>query len=167
MRSFWQDRANSPTRRVLSVMRWPVGGIRTYILCNYPYLMESGYRFTFLGPADRSFHALRQELADWPDVEFVEAPLKGRQCRLWKTVRQELRTDRYDLVHSQGMTAAAHVAFARWRRGVPHVTTCHDVVRREQVRGLMGRGKRWLLDRLIRGVDVTVAVTEDVRENLR
>ena len=51
-----------PRRRVLTVMRRPVGGIRTYIGYNYPPLIEDGNRFTFVGPARRS-QALFEELS--------------------------------------------------------------------------------------------------------
>ena len=44
--------AAAGTRRVLVVVRWPVGGIRTHVLYNYPGACGVGYRFTFVGPAD-------------------------------------------------------------------------------------------------------------------
>jgi glycosyltransferase involved in cell wall biosynthesis len=151
---------------VLAVARWPVGGIRTYVLYNYPTLAAAGYRFTFLGPADASFRALHDELRGWPEIEFVEAPLRGRRCRLRSTVRRQLRTGRFALVHSHGLTAGAQVVLANLGVGVPHVVTSHDVFLPRHAAGLLGRLKVWALGRLLRRADVVVNVSEDARQNL-
>src|SRR5947207_5725556 len=98
--------------RLLSVVRWPLGGIRTYLLYHCPLLQDAGFRFTFVGPAHSSFHNFRDEVADWEGVEFVEAPMRGRECSLRPVVRKLLRTGRFNLVHSHGLGAAAQVALA-------------------------------------------------------
>jgi glycosyltransferase involved in cell wall biosynthesis len=151
---------------VLTVARWPVGGIRTYVLYNYPTLAAAGYRFTFVGPADASFRAFRTELCDWDGAEFVEAPLRGRRCKLRSTVRKLLRSGRYNLVHSHGLTAAAHVALANLGPGVPHVVTSHDVFLPRHAAGTLGRIKLWILGRLLRRASALVNVGDDARLNL-
>jgi glycosyltransferase involved in cell wall biosynthesis len=151
---------------VLVVLRWPVGGIRTYVLYNYPALLEAGYRFTFVGPADGSFRALARELRGWKETEFIEAPVRGKGCSLWRPVREQLRSGRFALMHSHGLTAAAHAAWANRRIGVPHVVTSHDVFRPDQAAGLLRRAKIWVLGRLLRRVDAIVSVTQDAQQNL-
>src|SRR5262249_6235313 len=131
-------------RRAMVVLRWPVGGIRTYVLYNYPALRDVGWSFTFVGPGDASFRTFARGLDAWEGVEFVEAAVQGKRCRLASTVREQLRTGRYDLMHSQGMTAAAHAAWANRGLGVPHVATAHDVFRPAQVAGARGWAKLWL-----------------------
>jgi glycosyltransferase involved in cell wall biosynthesis len=158
---------NEPaTRRVLAVLRWPVGGIRTHIAYDYPALLEAGYRFTFVGPADRAFRAFAGQFATWDGVEFVEAPLRGEHCRLLSTAWPLLRSGRFDLIHSHGVTAGAQMALANIRRGVPHVMTMHDVFRPGHADGILGRSKLWVADRLLGGCDAVVALGEDVRQNL-
>ncbi len=152
---------------MLTVLRWPVGGIRTYILYNYPALLAQGYRFTFVGPAESSFRALAEELRAWDGTEVVEAPLRGRKCRLGPTIRCQLSSGRFEIVHSHGMIAAAHAAWANRRLAVPHVITAHDVFRPTQVEGPLGRAKLWLLGQLLRRADVLVAVGEDARANIQ
>ncbi len=154
-------------RRILSVVRWPVGGIRTYLLYNYPRLLDRGYRFTFVGPADESFRAMAAELSDWPGSEFVEAPLVRGRCRLRRVVGDQIATGRYTLIHSQGFTAGAEAVLANWRRRLPHVMTSHDVLRPDQFAGAVGRLKRWTLPRLLGRVDVVISVTRDAEVNLR
>ncbi len=151
---------------MLVVLRWPVGGIRTYVRYNYPFLQEEGYRFTFLGPADGDFRAFAAELRGWEGAEFAEAPVRRKRCRLWLTARVQLRTGRFALVHSHGLIATAQAAAANLALGVPHVATIHDVFRPVHAAGWRGRFKVWALGRLLRRVDAVAAVGEDVRANL-
>lgn len=161
--------AESPSparRRALVVVRWPLGGIRTYLLYLYPHLIRAGYRFTFVGPADASFRSFCAELRDWPDVEFIEAPQVGRRCRLRPVVRQALRQRRCDLIHSHGFTAAAEAVLGNFGLGVRHVVTSHDVFRADQVAGLRGAVKRWLLGLILARTDCVVSVSRDAQDNL-
>jgi glycosyltransferase involved in cell wall biosynthesis len=146
-------------------MRWPVGGIRSYIRYNYPRLIEGGYRFTFVGPAAAEFRSLALELRDWEGVEFVEAPLRGPKCRLRRVVRQQLRTGRFSILHSQGFTAAIQAVVANLGIGVPHVFTSHDVFRPGQFPGLRGRLKLWMLNQAVSRIDKLIAVSADARDN--
>lgn len=154
------------TSRVLAVVRWPVGGIRTYVRYNYPTLAAAGYRFTFVGPDDGGFRGFADEFAAWNGAEFVAVPVRHPRCRLWPTVRRLLREDRFDLVHSHGMIAACHAAAANWGRRVPHVVTSHDVIRPCQTAGVKGRAKLWLLEQFLSRANAVVAVSDDVRDNL-
>jgi hypothetical protein len=155
-----------PRRRALVVIRWPLGGIRTYVLYLSPHLLRAGYRFTFVGPADASFRSFCAELRDWPDVEFIEAPQHRHRCWLRPTVRQALREYRYDLIHSHGFTAAAEAVLGNFGLGVPHVVTSHDVFRADQVAGLRGTVKRWLLGLILARTDCVVSVSHDAQDNL-
>jgi glycosyltransferase involved in cell wall biosynthesis len=155
------------TKRVLCVMRWPVGGIRTYILYNYPLLVKASFRFTFLGPADDSFRSFREEIAFWEGAEFVEAPIgRNRRCRLWPAVRRQLRTRRFALVHSQGFTAAFHSLVGGVGIRVPHIVTSHDVIRPVQFLGSVGRAKLQVFGGILRRADAIVSVSEDAQQNI-
>ena len=147
-------------RRVLAVVRWPVGGIRTHIAYTYPALAEAGYRFTFVLPEDGSRGAFEQSLTHLPGCEFVEAP------RLGTAVRRLLRGRRFGLIHSHGVTAAVHATVGGMGFGVPHLTTVHDVFRADQFGGSAGWAKRQLLARVLRRVGAIASVTRDVQENL-
>src|SRR5579884_471509 len=71
----------SPTpgegRRVLVVVRFPLGGIRTHVLYNYPTLAAHGYRFTFVAPADAALDTFAESLRDLEGAEFVGVPARG------------------------------------------------------------------------------------------
>jgi glycosyltransferase involved in cell wall biosynthesis len=153
-------------RRVLVVVRWPVGGIRTHVLYNYPAACARGYRFTFVGPADKTFNTFASGLQGLPGCEFIGAAVRGSHCRLMGTVRQQLRTRRFALMHSHGLTAAMQAAAANFGIGVPHAATVHDPLRPDQFRGLRGWLKRRTMGRLLRRLDAIVCVGHDVRANL-
>lgn len=109
---------------------------------------------------------MAQEWRRHGQAEFLAAPVRKRHCRLWPTVRRVLRRHHFDLMHSHGMIAAAHAAFANWRGALPHVVSVHDVIRPQLVAGPVGRAKLWLLDRLLDDAKMVIAVSNDVRANL-
>jgi glycosyltransferase involved in cell wall biosynthesis len=153
-------------RRVLVVVRWPVGGIRTHILYNYSLLATHGYRFTFIGPQDATFDTFAQSLANIPGCEFATAPVQGPRCRLAPAVRCLARSGRFAFLHSHGLTAAVHGVLGNIGQGLPHLATVHDPLRPDQFQGLPGRAKCWLLGRLMRRIDTLIPVSEDIHANL-
>src|SRR5271166_6208516 len=160
------ERSESGPGRILCVIRYPVGGIRTYIRYNYPRLIEAGYRFTFVGPDDESFRRFAADVRDWEGVEFVPAPVRNRhRCRLRGVVRSLLRSGRFVLVHSQGVKAAVQVTLANLGLNVPHVITSHDVFRPIHAEGVKGWIQLRLLGWLLSRARVIVTVSGDAREN--
>jgi glycosyltransferase involved in cell wall biosynthesis len=147
-------------------VRHPVGGIRTYIRYHYPSLARSGYQFTFVGPDDVSFSAFRDEFRDWEGVEFVTAELSGRTWHSWRKLRWLLRTRRFDLVHSHGLTAAVRVVLANLGVGIGHVATLHDVFRDSQFPGRIGELKLLILTQLLARIDMIISVSHDAERNL-
>ncbi len=160
------DTRMSNGKRVLCAMRWPLGGIRTYLLYNYPLLRDHGFRFTFVGPNDESFRAFREGFRDWEEIEFAAAPIVKRGCLLRREIRRLLRTGRYAQIHSQGFTAAFESMTANLGLGIPHLVTSHDVILPGQYRGLIGRVKREILGRTLGRADVIISVSEDAQANL-
>ncbi|HVS37577.1 MAG TPA: glycosyltransferase family 4 protein [Gemmataceae bacterium] len=156
----------SEVRRALVVVRWPVGGIRTHLLANYPIAAAAGWRFTFVGPADGSLDALRESLQGVPRTEYIGVPVKRRSCSLWPTVRGLVRDGGFDLIHSHGLTAAVHAVAANVGLRIPHVATLHEPLQPCRFSGLLGPFKRWALGRLMRRPDAIVVVSEDARANL-
>jgi glycosyltransferase involved in cell wall biosynthesis len=153
-------------RRVLTVVRWPVGGIRTHVLYNYPDAAAEGYRFTFVGPADESLETFAAGLGGLPGNEFVGATVRGPRCRMTGAVRGLLRSGRFALIHSHGLTAATQAAAANFGIGLPHAATVHDPLRPGQFRGLRGSLKRRVMGILLCRLDAIVCVGDDIRANL-
>src|SRR5262249_30617291 len=96
----------------------------------------------------------------------LEVEVKRRYCPLWSTVRKLLQRGSFDLIHSHGLTAAAHAAFANMWFNIPHVVTSHDVFRPNQTTGCSNRIKLCLLCQLLHSVDAIVSCTKQAQNNL-
>jgi glycosyltransferase involved in cell wall biosynthesis len=143
-----------------------LGGIRSYLLYNAPYLLQSGYRFTIVAPENDALDVFRSDAEAWPHLELVGVPASGRRFTLWRSVRRALISGRFALVHSQGLRAGAETAFANIGIGVPHVITLHDViVPQNNVPGRMKWLKKRIAARLVRRADAIVPVSDDCAEN--
>ena len=150
---------------LLCTLRWPVGGIRTYLLYQYP-VVAAGRRVTLVGPADESFAALTAELRAFTEVETVPVPLRGRHLPLAGVVSVLLRSGRFTVAHAQGLSAGAMTAVAARGTGVPVVVTSHDVFPPGKRAGLLERGKRRVLARMLARATAIVSVTEDAKADL-
>jgi len=153
------------TRQVLSPVRHPVGGIRSFIRYVYPTLLEAGYRFTIVGPDHALFEEFQTELAGWEGVEFQAAPVQGRNWRARGLMRSLLRTRRYSLIHSHGLKAGVDAAIANLGIGVPHVLSSHGVVPPGTFQGVRGAVQRIAMGAVLRSVDKVVAESNDARDN--
>lgn len=163
-----QPKDRPSEKRVLAVVRHPVGGVRTHILYTYPLLAREGYRFTFVVPAIEHLSAFREEVSSWEGAEVVDAPMTDpyrSKCRFFSTVRRLLRERRFTLVHTHGLYAAAQVTFANLGFGLPHVVTSQDVFEHVPVSRFVGRLKLFVLGRVLSRVDALVAVSDDTRED--
>jgi glycosyltransferase involved in cell wall biosynthesis len=159
-------RSSVPRPRLLVAARWPVGGIRMHLQVNAPYLTEAGFACTYVAPAGEILDSLRVGLDHLPGAEFIGVESTTKGCNLWPTLRRQVRSGRYALVHAHGMTAACHATAAVLGLSVPLLVTLHEPLRANQFVGLGGRVKRWLLGRLLRRSAGLVTVSEDARANL-
>ena len=153
--------------RVLAVVRHPVGGVRTHILYTYPLLLAAGYRFTFVVPNEDSNAQFRSEVVEWPDSEVVAVPngKRGGSPQFRPAVRRLLKQGRFSLIHSHGIGAAVPTWLANFGIHVPHVMTSQDVFCHVNVEGIRGRLKLLALERLLRQLDVLIAVSNDTRDD--
>jgi hypothetical protein len=158
--------AGNERPRILLVARWPVGAIRAHLLANYSALCAAGFRFTFVGPAGAALELLRAGFDGIEGLGFVAAPVEERRCRLWPTIRALLRSGRFGLLHSHGMTAAVHAALANLGVGVPHLVTLHKPLRPNQFPGWFGCLKHWMLKRALQQADAIITASDEARANL-
>ena len=155
-------------RRVLAVVRHPVGGIRTHLLYTYPFLAERGYSFTFVLPAidDTAHSAAKSKPGPIPKSLKPRWTAGGfRSAYSYRPSDGCLRQRRFRLMHSQGIRAATQAVLANIGIGVPHIATSQDMVRREEFPGLSGRLKLLTVGTLLSRVDALVTVTGDARQN--
>lgn len=152
--------------RVLVVIRWPVGGIRTW--CRYVY-RDPGFRafdLTLLFPDGPEAKMLEMDLAD-SGVNLVTTGHAASTGSFWRTVTKHILSGRYSMVHSHGFTSALASYLACSVKGTTHLVTPHDVVLDEQYHGVRGWLSRYLITRVLQSADAVQAVGFASGENLR
>ncbi|MDX9715164.1 MAG: glycosyltransferase family 4 protein [Dissulfurispiraceae bacterium] len=150
-------------RKILVVVRWPLGGIRTYMRYMFSYFPES-FKLTLLASSTQEDSALRA------DVNKYNAGLKlinvDNTIDFIKEIFYELRKIRYDLVVSQGLITFVAVYIANLFIRVPHILTIHGIVEDKYLTGHFKNIKKWILKKMISGVDVLYGVSNDILEHI-
>jgi glycosyltransferase involved in cell wall biosynthesis len=153
-------------RRILLVVRHPVGGIRTWLKYFYPLMHgEMPLEITVVAPRTDQAEVLERDLASLPGRYLYLRPGCTAQTMAAR-IDREIAAGGYDLVHSHGFTAAAITALVARLRRVAHLTTVHDVLQDSQFTGLRGAARKSGLRLLLGLVDVVHAVSGDVQRNL-
>jgi glycosyltransferase involved in cell wall biosynthesis len=156
---------NSAPASILNVIRYPIGGIRSYLRYTYSRLDPLRYRTTIV-TVDRDEARLIP-----PGIAPIAADLhtvseRNAFAGLALMTGRLLARDNFGLVHSQGTTAAIVADLSARRHGVPHIVTLHETFRPEQFRGVIGRIRRASVARSLNRADSIIAVTEDAAANL-
>jgi len=151
--------------RILLVIRWPVGGIRTFIRYVYNNFDRSRYHVTMIGP-------------DIPELKILLADLDGFDivCRTFRSgasglgiaamVLKTVASERFDILHSQGFTAGLCSALPARLKKVKHIMTSHDILSERQFKGFQGFLKKKVLSFLLPLADVIHSVSKDAHDNL-
>ncbi|HQZ37453.1 MAG TPA: glycosyltransferase family 4 protein [Vicinamibacterales bacterium] len=151
--------------RILNVVRFPIGGIRSYLRYTYSQLDTEAYSSTVLTidlPEARLLQTGMAPLA----VDLVTVPVRQATRGLAVAAHGLVRTRQFGLVHSQGTTAALVSAPSARLYGVPHIVTLHETFRADQFSGLLGEAKRRILAQVFSRVHGVITVSRDARQNL-
>ncbi|MEO8017811.1 MAG: glycosyltransferase family 4 protein [Pseudomonadota bacterium] len=150
-------------KAVLVPIRWPVGGIKSYMreLLNHSSLRD--YRFTVVlpdGPGTKSLQAeVRNDRVSWVITADSLASLLGA------TFRQAL-TEKFSLIHAQGVTSALVSVPAGLARRVPIILTAHEVFTKGQFSGRFGGMRRRVIAMLLGRCKAIHAVSFDAAQNI-
>jgi len=155
----------NPKIRILLVVRWPVGGIRTFIKYVYGKFEAENYELTILGPEGRDMSVLIKDLKD-VDVKFISLSKRPSLFQMFSKVMTSILAGNFDLVHSHGFTSGMSAALPAFLFGKPHILTSHDILNDRQFDGFAGRVKRSALQISLRCVTHVHSVSNDAQENL-
>jgi glycosyltransferase involved in cell wall biosynthesis len=150
---------------VLIVIRWPVGGIISFLANLWRYFDPGCYRLTLLAPDFPEIQIFLKRLSDF-DIRYM--PIKSRPTFflfLQETTRLILK-NKYHLVHSQGLTAGVSSVFGCVISRTPHLLTLHDMFQDSNFKGSGGHLKATLLSILLSFIDSIHLVSNDALENL-
>lgn len=155
-------------KEILTVIRNPLGGIRTYIKYAYGALPKGKYHFTIVivkaGEKDSSF--IKSDLES-RGVLFTLREVAGDNANkaLFLYVYKLLKEQRFDLIHSHGFTSGFLTVCANTIKKLPHIVTSHDVFRDDQFEGLKGKIKKVLISFVLSRASVVQSVGEDAQSN--
>lgn len=151
---------------VLTVIRHPVGGIRTYLKYTYAHLNKNKYQFTILiAHDDYESHIIREDLKGF-DLKICEVNGKYANLKMVFYLVQVLRKKDIDVIHSQGFTAGMLANLVNFLIGKPHVITTHGIVSEGLFSTRFGFLKRWVFEFLLARAAIIQTVSHDAQENL-
>ncbi|WP_418512172.1 glycosyltransferase family 4 protein, partial [Corallibacter sp.] len=153
--------------RVLLVVRWPVGGIRTFLKYVTSFFPSDRYEFSIVTVNSVGVSDLMQDLSHviryWKIVEVDDNVLK----KFHSAVTSEIKNNDYDLVHAHGFTSLVFSILGKFFSDTPLVFTSHDVLSSLQFSGFKGSLKKLLLAYAIKQCDIIHSVSFDAERNLR
>ncbi len=145
------------------VIRYPVGGIRTYIKYIYGKNIFDLFDFTVLTP-DQGLNEFFNEIFIDRNLEYI--PCKNNFCFL-KNVYKYVSINKVALIHSHGFTAGSLSAIVTGFAHVPHLMTAHDVFQKKQFVGYKGIIKKRMLSALFKRINFIHTVSMDATKDLR
>lgn len=149
--------------KVLMAARYPVGGIRTFLRYVYSQPVFGDCTITLLAPGDD----LGDFLAKYISTARMQVrTVSGDSKALFSSVRGALRKEKFDLLHSHGLTTGVVAEIARTGQGVPHLMTMHDVFLPRTFLGFRGRMQQIGLSLAMRRCDAIHAVSNDCAGNV-
>lgn len=151
--------------RILLVVRYPVGGIRTFFRYVYKNFDAKKYHFTLVAPDLPETRMLLEDLKGL-DLSYEPTEKDVTNRTLFRIASRLIRNGSFDLVHSHGYTAGVcSIVGALWTR-TPHILTCHEVLTDGQFVGLLGVVKKVVLGIILLMIDCIHCVSHDARANL-
>jgi glycosyltransferase involved in cell wall biosynthesis len=151
--------------RILLVVRWPVGGIRTYMRYVFNNFDTRRYSFTLIAPNLSEIPALLEDLRQI-DLKFVMVDQNASASDFLMVILHTLKTHKHDIIHSHGLTAGLCSILPSYLYNIPHLLTVHDVFTSKQFDRKKGLLQRIFLSAVVPLITKIHAVSFDVKANL-
>ena len=148
---------------ILTVARWPVGGIRTYLRDLFAAQVMQGVKFLLIAPN-----------VDRLDLYVQEGHLAGAEwiacdssvAAMTRTTVAISRARHPAFVHTHGFISGGIGAMSCALARLPHLLTVHDLLLEAQFKGWRGRLRQLLVGASLVSPDLVHCVTRDSSENL-
>lgn len=150
--------------KILIIVRWPVGGIRTFMRYVYRYFNPEKYQFSLIAPNLPELNILLEELK-MLNIEYISMPENLSMRNFFIAVSKEILQQEFDLIHSHGFTSGICTAPVARVKRIPHLMTSHDVFNDSQFLGFSGQIKKNILSIFFLMIDKIHSVSQDAQEN--
>lgn len=152
---------------VLLLVRWPVGGIRTFIKYVIQNFSDRKFKFSFIGVDTEGVRALKGDLGHIVN-DWIIVPADGNEFfSLFSELSRFLKNNNVDIIHSHGFISCIASAIPSLIYRVPVVCTSHDVISDNQFSGAQGFFKRSILGLSLRRCNVVHSVSHESDANLK
>ena len=161
------DMSAGPGRkyRILLVVRWPVGGIRTFIRYVYSRFETDKFHFSILGPDIPELDTLLEELPGM-DIELIKLSQRPTTREFLLSIMRVVIHGKFDLIHSHGFTSGICASLPAFLARRSHILTSHDVLNQKQFIGISGKIKRIGMSITLSMIQLIHSVSKDAQENL-
>lgn len=151
-------------KNILITVRWPLGGIRTYLSYMFKCDLFKQYQITFLTPKLEEVKLLQHELCS-DSISFIECD-EG-MVHYTKAVLHHITSGKYDLIHSQGLSSALVAALPAKLSKTPHVTTLHYSFSHFEYPTYKSKLKLKLFERILSLIECIQPVSYSASKNLQ
>ncbi len=155
---------NNQRIRILTVIRHPIGGIRTYLKYTYNNLNKGKYQFTVLAKQHPETDMMKKDLHNL-EVKFVEVKRGKKLLSLAYNVFLAMLKGNVDLIHSQGSSAGIIVSSINIIFKIPHIITFHETFDTETISGRFRSLKTKVASFLFSRASYLITVSDDARQN--
>jgi glycosyltransferase involved in cell wall biosynthesis len=154
-----------PVNRILIVIRWPVGGIRTFMRYIYNQYNNGEYSFYLILPKLYEHSTIIKDLKDL-NPTFVTLSPHAKSFMYLYTVIKVLVKYKIPLIHSHGLTAATYSFLPGIIFKKNHMITLHELLYKEDFRGKFGKIKLKILYLMLTKIKIIHTVSRDAKNNL-
>lgn len=154
---------------IVTPIRYPVGGIRTYLKYTYGRLDHDKYAFTLIGPSRDWLERIRADL-DQYEVDIICSIGEESNLSFFFGIAGSFFKKKPDIIHSQGYTAGMLSTLANIPYGLPHIITLHRIFGHDKFSdafwGKNARIKKCLIEFFLKQADIVQSVSNDAQTNL-
>lgn len=151
--------------QILLVIRWPLGGIRTFIRYVYNEFDSQKYHLTIIAPDIPELKVLIQDLSSF-EITTISFDNNASLIKAFYLISKTIILKKFHVIHSHGFTAGALSSLSAKLTHTAHLLTPHEVFVKDQLKGLKGSCIKLVLSILLRMIDVIHCVSNDALDNL-
>jgi len=150
--------------KIMLVIRWPVGGIRTYLDYVFQQNVLHGHTYVIVAPD----LGIREYLVQvFSGVSYTFIASENNTIDLCRKVKNTMAVEQPDIVHSHGTTAGIVVSLMLMTKVTPHMVTMHDVFFDSQYTGVAGLVKKKFIGYLLNKATIINPCGFDASENFK
>ena len=150
-------------KQILVVVRWPLGGIRTYMRYVFRHF-PSEYNLTILASSTQEDAAISKD-AEECGAKLLLVRSGGTGTFVYE-IFKELQKNKYKLILSQGFISAVAVCIANFFGRTSHILTIHGIVEPKYFIGRFAGVKKFILAKMLKRVSVLYGVSNDILDHL-